>query len=471
MTEPAAPTRTEPVLDNVTRADQSDELATTTLLRAAIGPVNTNYYLGIFSRFDAQDKASPSWNTAAALCTLNWMLFRRMWNAALAYTGIALTVALLVFGIGKLALHYSSEVQWALAAVYVLTLVAIPGLFGNALLFRQYRRDMAQSLAAHSELSESAAMLAARAPSRKRLMVLAGINVAALAIVAIVVQWASDFNGLPATLDTSGANATAVTGNVAAGRAVDASAAHTTPSPGLRASVPTAPASTVQAAASAVQAAASAPMATASAAHAPVATASVPTVAASTPTATKAASAPQAPAQSAPTPAPNAGRGGVQPPVPTAKTAEKPGKVEAAAKQPAQAAAQAQPKPSEAPRKPAATPANTPAAATATATDTPAPPAKGKASSTAQAGASKSAVAAGSYGINVGLFADPNNARNAFVKLSDAGLSVYTQEMNSKKGKRTWVRVGPFDSVAQAEKSVEKIQALGLDAQVFKQGQ
>lgn len=469
MTEPAAPTRTEPVLDNVTRADQSDELATTTLLRAAIGPVNTNYYLGIFSRFDAQDKASPSWNTAAALCTLNWMLFRRMWNAALAYTGIALTVALLVFGIGKLALHYSSEVQWALAAVYVLTLVAIPGLFGNALLFRQYRRDMAQSLAAHSELSESAAMLAARAPSRKRLMVLAGINVAALAIVAIVVQWASDFNGLPATLDTSGANATAVTGNVAAGRAVDASAAH--PAPGLRASAPTAPASTVQAAASAVQAAASAPMATASAAHAPVATASVPTVAASTPTATKAASAPQAPAQSAPTPAPNAGRGGVQPPVPTAKTAEKPGKVEAAAKQPAQAAAQTQPKPSEAPRKPAATPANTPAAATATATDTPAPPAKGKASSTAQAGASKSAVAAGSYGINVGLFADPNNARNAFVKLSDAGLSVYTQEMNSKKGKRTWVRVGPFDSVAQAEKSVEKIQALGLDAQVFKHGQ
>lgn len=469
MTEPAAPTRTEPVLDNVTRADQSDELATTTLLRAAIGPVNTNYYLGIFSRFDAQDKASPSWNTAAALCTLNWMLFRRMWNAALAYTGIALTVALLVFGIGKLALHYSSEVQWALAAVYVLTLVAIPGLFGNALLFRQYRRDMAQSLAAHSELSESAAMLAARAPSRKRLMVLAGINVAALAIVAIVVQWASDFNGLPATLDTSGANATAVTGNVAAGRAVDASAAH--PAPGLRASAPTAPASTVQAAASAVQAAASAPMVAASAAHAPVATASVPTVAASTPTATKAASAPQAPAQSAPTPAPNAGRGGVQPPVPTAKTAEKPGKVEAAAKQPAQAAAQAQPKPSEAPRKPAATPANTPAAATATATDTPAPPAKGKASSTAQAGASKSAVAAGSYGINVGLFADPNNARNAFVKLSDAGLSVYTQEMNSKKGKRTWVRVGPFDSVAQAEKSVEKIQALGLDAQVFKHGQ
>lgn len=469
MTEPAAPTRTEPVLDNVTRADQSDELATTTLLRAAIGPVNTNYYLGIFSRFDAQDKASPSWNTAAALCTLNWMLFRRMWNAALAYTGIALTVALLVFGIGKLALHYSSEVQWALAAVYVLTLVAIPGLFGNALLFRQYRRDMAQSLAAHSELSESAAMLAARAPSRKRLMVLAGINVAALAIVAIVVQWASDFNGLPATLDTSGANATAVTGNVAAGRAVDASAAH--PAPGLRASAPTAPASTVQAAASAVQAATSAPMVAASAAHAPVATASVPTVAASTPTATKAASAPQAPAQSAPTPAPNAGRGGVQPPVPTAKTAEKPGKVEAAAKQPAQAAAQAQPKPSEAPRKPAATPANTPAAATATATDTPAPPAKGKASSTAQAGASKSAVAAGSYGINVGLFADPNNARNAFVKLSDAGLSVYTQEMNSKKGKRTWVRVGPFDSVAQAEKSVEKIQALGLDAQVFKHGQ
>lgn len=416
MTEPAAPTRTEPVLDSVTRTDPSDELATTTLLRAAIGAVNTHYYLGIFTRFDAQDKTGPSWNTAAALTTLNWMLFRRMWNAALAYAGIALTVALLVFGIGKLALHYSAEVQWALAGLYALALVVVPGLFGNALLFKQYRGDMARALSAHPTLPDAVAMLAAHAPSRQRLMVLGGLNLVAAAAVAAVVQWASGFNGLPTSLGAPNASppvavAVAVAGgNVATGRAVEASAVATA------ASAPALP--TV---------AASAPQATASAAHAAApaaqASASAPAVAASSPPVTPAVAAP----------APNAGRGRVQP---------------------APAAVQAPPASPAAAREPVAAPAapaprKTPAKAL--------PPTAGTATS--------------HFVINVGLFADDNNARNALVKLKDAGLAAYTQEMHGKKGKRTWVRVGPFDAMAQAEKAVENIHALGLDAQVVKPSQ
>jgi cell division septation protein DedD len=72
------------------------------------------------------------------------------------------------------------------------------------------------------------------------------------------------------------------------------------------------------------------------------------------------------------------------------------------------------------------------------------------------------------YFVNVGLFADDNNALNATVKLTDAGLAAFKQELETKKGKRTRVRVGPFDSAAEAEKAVEKIHALGLDAIVFK---
>ena len=72
--------------------------------------------------------------------------------------------------------------------------------------------------------------------------------------------------------------------------------------------------------------------------------------------------------------------------------------------------------------------------------------------------------------INVGLFADPNNARNAYTKLKDAGLPATTQELKSANGQlRTRVRAGPFESQAEAERAAEAIRALRLDAAVVRQ--
>lgn len=406
MTEPAAPPRTEPVLDNVTRADASDELASTTLLRAAIGPINTPYYLAIFTHFDAQDKTGLRWNTAAALSTLNWMLLRRMWNPALAYSGIALTVALLVFGIGKLVLHYSTELQWALAGLYTLALVAVPGLWGNAWLFKQYRADMARAVAAHASVADAAAMLAARAPGRQRLALLLGLNLVVGAAVAALAQWAASFNGLPTSLEAPHATppAAAASGNVASGRAVEAPSVPVIPAPALATMAASAPQAT-------------APLAPASAAQAP-------------------ASAPpaSAPGPAVATPPPYAGRGKLQPALAS---------------------------PAPAPQASTSSPRVPPAAAVPLS-------ARAPAVSTATAEKTTTDRAAGHFVINVGLFADDNNARNALVKLRDAGLPGYTQEMRGKKGKRTWVRVGPFEAMAQAEKTVDSIRSLGLDAQVVK---
>jgi cell division septation protein DedD len=70
--------------------------------------------------------------------------------------------------------------------------------------------------------------------------------------------------------------------------------------------------------------------------------------------------------------------------------------------------------------------------------------------------------------INVGLFADENNARNAMAKLQDAGLPALSQPVQSAKGARTRVRVGPFETQAEADRVAEKIRSLQLEAQVFK---
>lgn len=73
------------------------------------------------------------------------------------------------------------------------------------------------------------------------------------------------------------------------------------------------------------------------------------------------------------------------------------------------------------------------------------------------------------YYINVGLFAQDSNAHKALARLLEAGLAAFTQELETANGKRTRVRVGPFDSRSEADSAAEKIHALQLDAVVFAQ--
>jgi cell division septation protein DedD len=70
--------------------------------------------------------------------------------------------------------------------------------------------------------------------------------------------------------------------------------------------------------------------------------------------------------------------------------------------------------------------------------------------------------------INMGLFANDWNARYAQAKLTDAGLVSFRQALMTSKGKLTRVRVGPFDSKAEANTAVNKIHELGLDAVVIR---
>ncbi len=68
--------------------------------------------------------------------------------------------------------------------------------------------------------------------------------------------------------------------------------------------------------------------------------------------------------------------------------------------------------------------------------------------------------------INVGLFAQSDNAQRAHTRLRDAGLPAYTQELERAGGKLTRVRVGPFATRTQADEAAQKIRALQLDAVV-----
>lgn len=403
--------------------DSPSDNAMTALYRVALGPVNTDRYLPIFARFDATGRTTTSWNWAACLFTLSWMVFRQLWSAALVYVAAAEGLALLVFGMGRSFLQWPQGVEWGVLGAFAVLAFAVPGLYGNALLHADIRKRIARALAASRTVPEACAVLGQQAGSRKRLntVVLVNLVFAAAAALAYLLLpqsgvAARTWETAVTVADAASAASTASAAS-AASTSASASTAHedSRPSPTSGASTAAVP-PTVPLPAAPPSAAAKAP-------------ASEPApLAPTTPTAPK---APKATTPSA--------------------TAKAPAKTPASATPPAERAAASRPAPRTAALRTEAAQATAPTASAAA----PATPAA-------------VGTTAGYY-INVGLFADEANARKAQARLLNEGLPAFRQELNNTNGRRIRVRVGPYDSRAKADAAAASIRAMALDAVVFKQ--
>lgn len=84
-----------------------------------------------------------------------------------------------------------------------------------------------------------------------------------------------------------------------------------------------------------------------------------------------------------------------------------------------------------------------------------------------QPAASKPVAGSERLVVQVGAFADAAGAREVRSKLERAGLKTYTHVAETPQGQRTRVRVGPFDSRAEAEKAAARVKALGLPAAIL----
>lgn len=69
--------------------------------------------------------------------------------------------------------------------------------------------------------------------------------------------------------------------------------------------------------------------------------------------------------------------------------------------------------------------------------------------------------------VQVGAFADAAKARDMRLKLEKAGMKAYTQDVETKDGKRIRVRVGPYATKAEADKAAKQIKALDLPAAIL----
>lgn len=158
------------------------ESPTQVLYRAALGPVQSEHHLRVFERFDDRGVSGPSWNTLAALCTFNWLVYRRLWRIAAVY--------LLLVGAAVGALwwgrhHVPDGVTLGLAGAVVLVATVIPGLFANAWLHGQLRLALVDVVRQSPSMADAADVLRQRAPSLQRLLVLCLLNL----LLAALVGW------------------------------------------------------------------------------------------------------------------------------------------------------------------------------------------------------------------------------------------------------------------------------------------
>ena len=324
-------------MDDVTSLDRSEGNSTAALYRAAVGSINTAYFERVFTRFEDSDRSGPSWNWAAAFITLNWMVFRRLWGAALAYVGAVVALALLVLGIGRLVLSIPPDMQWTLLTTLGVLGTAIPGFYGNALFYAACRKRMVEALATHATVEEACVSLQTNVVTVQRMLAIAVANLMLVGLCFTVYLLLPDFGNMPLQ-----------TAKIESVRTV------TVPAPVAIASV-TAPDIQLQ-------------------------------------------PEPQSQKQNEPV-----------------KSEEITLKVPIVQ-------------------------------------DTPA--------------ITGSIASSKQYFVNAGLFADQNNALNAHSRLIDAGLPAVKSPVTGPRGKFTRVRVGPYETLAEAHSVADKIRTLKLDAAV-----
>jgi cell division septation protein DedD len=431
------------------KLDRADGSATLELYRAALGPLRRDYYLKAFTRFDAAGKPGLSWNWVAGLLALNWLVFRRLWAAALGYVGALVFAALLLIGIGRLVFQLSEQVQWALAGLVLLASVVVPGLWGNAWLYAALSKKMERALVDTATLEEASAVLSARAPGPRRAGMLLAANILVVAVLAGVLSGLPDTDALPLqTSKMEQARSAAPEG--ISGLALQSAATASAP----------APAASTRASSSTNMVPVAAPEAPSSA---------PPLAAKPTPeeTIANAARVSKGVVQMANPPGAEASSPPAAVAVQTAATAKVPA-IPPIPPIPAIAAIAASASAAKGPVLPAAPPGKPATMPAATASAPVAKPEPQKPSATATPATPKVDPAMGPYLINVGLFADANNARNATAKLKDADLPVQSSTLQTAKGPRTRVRVGPYETQVEADRAAEKIRGLKLEALVVK---
>ena len=168
----------------------------------AVGPVGTAYYERVFTRFETLGRTPPTWNHAAAFCTLGWCLLRGLWRPAAVWSSMALLLAVLMWAGAFSALPRQAQVSVALLGAIVLC--GVPGFFGNGWYYRLVHQQTMHALEASPSLAQAQARLAQQASSPKQWRLAAVGQVALWALLGVFAWHSADSAPEPAPERTVG---------------------------------------------------------------------------------------------------------------------------------------------------------------------------------------------------------------------------------------------------------------------------
>jgi DedD protein len=89
--------------------------------------------------------------------------------------------------------------------------------------------------------------------------------------------------------------------------------------------------------------------------------------------------------------------------------------------------------------------------------------AAGKTRAKAEARRAQAALNDEAFVVPLGVFGNPDNAKQVREKAASAGIKSYTEQVKGQQGEQTRVRAGPFLTRGAAEKARDKLKSLGVD--------
>ncbi len=453
--------------------EQTDpgERSTARLYRAALGEASAGRYLPVFARFDDRGMAGPSWNSAAALFHLGWLVHHRLWGPLAGCAALAAAVSLAVAGLWQLAPAWPTGIKLGISLALVLGAMLLPGLWGTAWLHTRSRRRMIAAVERAATVDGACITLGAEARDRQRRNTwgLAGLLSAGVlaALLWQTVPWSTFAGGTQADVPAPPAEPVA---EASPSSALPAVAGAVQPQ-----AVAVAPVDTTRAGISEVQTPAPVPApAVAEVRPEPVSPAGPPAVQPATRSSTPVADPVAVPTPKAVTPPVVSGEtakvrassssSATSPAVPVATDDSPPAAPRPAPLKSGPSSAKVLPQP--VPGKPVV-PAAVPVSSPEPAVQAPGPTASGLSTPDTATATNDIRPRVKGFGVAVGMFAVADNAERVAAQLSRAGLPVLSDPVESARGRLIRVRVGPFERRDQADAAAVRVKALGLEARVY----
>lgn len=438
----------------------------------ATGPLHASFYQRHFQRFEVLGRTTPSWNSAAASCTLGWGLLRGLWRPTLLHAGLTLTLlALWLLGLHG---HVPAPVEAAVVLVGLLLLCLAPGFLGNAWYYQHIHRHTIAALEQSPTVAQAQTRLQELAASPKQQKLAATGQVAWWLLLAGLIWLGLAPSAPPPPRASVGPPVLHFPDSpaVAAAAASAVAAATATASTAVPATTPIALSATAPTLAPADSTTGPTPL--------PITPTPTPATTPAPPVATVSPPGPTVMPQPGPT-----AQAQAQPataPVPThaeqaqadkiqAQKAREQARAEARKIAREQARAEAREKAhakAKAEREKAAQAKAAKARPTATSKATTGNNTV-RSSAPAPAPTPSAQAQAQRYYVNAGTYANPDNAARAEASIRAAGLPVVKYASTTNKGTMVRLRAGPFSTQKQAQAAERALKAKGLPATVYQQ--